>query len=106
MKHCNTYREVQKEKGSNVQVIYDDWRLPTETEIKFIVDFQKESFKTNDGTKKRPIQPVLQGAKYYTMDRNKSTVETKVSNAGSGTFVRCVRDLTPREVEELDKQMK
>ena len=106
MKHCNTYREVQKEKGSNVQVIYDDWRLPTETEIKFIVDFQKESFKTNDGTKKRPIQPVLQGAKYYTMDRNKSTVETKVSNAGSGTFVRCVRDLTPKEVEELDKQMK
>lgn len=106
MKHCNTYREVQKEKGSNVQVIYDNWRLPTETEIKFIVDFQKESFKTNDGTKKRPIQPVLQGAKYYTMDRNKSTVETKVSNAVSGTFVRCVRDLTPREVEELDKQMK
>lgn len=106
IKHCKEYREVQKERGSNVQVTYDGWRLPTETEIKFIVDFQKESFKTNDGTKKRPIQPVLQGAKYYTMDRNKSTVETKVSNAGSGTFVRCVRDLTPKEVEELDKQMK
>lgn len=106
IKHCNEYREVQKEKGSNVQVIYDGWRLPTETEIKFIVDFQKESFKTNDGTKKKPIQPVLQGAKYYTMDRNKSTVETKVSNATSGTFVRCVRDLTPDEVDKLDKQMK
>lgn len=106
IKHCNEYREVQKERGSNVQVIYDGWRLPTETEIKFIVDFQKESFKTNDGTKKKPIQPVLQGAKYYTMDRNTSTVETKVSNGTSGTFVRCVRDLTPTEVEELDKQMK
>ena len=106
IKHCNEYQEVQKERGSNVQVIYNGWRLPTETEIKFIVDFQKESFKTNDGTKKRPIQPVLQGAKYYTMDRNKSTVETKVSNAGSGTFVRCVRDLTPDEVDKLDKQMK
>lgn len=106
IKHCNEYREVQKERGSNVQVIYDGWRLPTETEIKFIVDFQKESFKTNDDTKKKPIQPVLQGANYYTMDRNKSTVETKVSNGTSGTFVRCVRDLTPKEVEELDKQMK
>lgn len=106
IKHCNEYREVQKEKGSTVQVEYNGWRLPTETEIQFIVDFQKESFKTNDGTKKRPIQPVLQGAKYYTMDRNKSTVETKVSNAGSGTFVRCVRDLTPDEVDKLDKQMK
>ena len=102
--HCNTYREVQKEKGSNVQVTYDGWRLPTETEIQFIVDFQKESFKTNDGTEKKPIQPVLQGKKYYTL--NNSTVETNIQNAGSGTFVRCVRDLTPREVEELDKQMK
>ena len=102
--HCNTYREVQKEKESNVQVIYDGWRLPTETEIQFIVDFQKESFKTNDGTEKKPIQPVLQGKKYYTL--NNSTVETNIQNAGSGTFVRCVRDLTPKEVEELDKQMK
>lgn len=102
--HCNTYREVQKEKGSNVQVTYDGWRLPTETEIQFIVDFQKESFKTNDGTEKKPIQPVLQGKKYYTL--NNSTVETNIQNAGSGTFVRCVRDLTPAEVDELDKQMK
>lgn len=106
IKHCNEYREVQKEKGSTVQVEYNGWRLPTETEIQFIVDFQKESFKTNDGTKKKPIQPVLQGANYYTMDRNKSTVETKVSNGTSGTFVRCVRDLTPDEVDKLDKQMK
>lgn len=102
--HCNTYREVQKEKESNVQVIYDGWRLPTEAEIKFIVDFQKESFKTNDGTTKKPIQPVLQGERYYTL--NNSTVETNIQNAGSGTYVRCVRDLTPKEVEELDKQMK
>lgn len=102
--HCNTYREVQKEKESNVQVIYDGWRLPTEAEIKFIVDFQKESFKTNDGTTKKPIQPVLQGERYYTL--NNSTVETNIQNAGSGTFVRCVRDLTPAEVDELDKQMK
>ena len=98
--HCETYREVKKENGK--QVIYDGWRLPTKTEIQFIVDFQKESFKRNDNKEIKPIKPVLEGAKYYTL--NKESVKTGYS--GSGTFVRCVRDLTPAEVEELDKQMK
>ena len=98
--HCETYREVKKENGK--QVIYDGWRLPTKTEIQFIVDFQKESFKRNDKKEIKPIKPVLEGAKYYTL--NKESVKTGYS--GSGTFVRCVRDLTPTEVEELDKQMK
>ena len=103
MKHCNTYREVQKEKGSNVQVIYDDWRLPTKTEIQFIVDFQQESYKNNKGKTKQPIKPVLEGANYYTL--NNETVATGVES-GDDAYVRCVRDLTPEEVEELDKQMK
>lgn len=98
--HCKTYREVKKENGK--QVIYDGWRLPTKTEIQFIVDFQKESFKRNDNKKIKPIKPVLEGAKYYTL--NDESVETGYSS--SGTFVRCVRDLTPAQVEELDKQMK
>lgn len=100
--HCITYREVKKENGK--QVIYDGWRLPTKTEIQFIVDFQKESYKNNKGEKKQPIKPVLEGANYYTL--NNIDVATNISGANSGTFVRCVRDLTPREVEELDKQMK
>lgn len=98
--HCETYREVKKENGK--QVIYDGWRLPTKTEIQFIVDFQQESFKRNDNKEIKPIKPVLQGAYYYTL--NNESVETGYSS--SGTFVRCVRDLTPAEVEELDKQMK
>lgn len=98
--HCETYREVKKENGK--QVTYDGWRLPTKTEIQFIVDFQKESFIRNDNKEIKPIKPVLEGAKYYTL--NKESVKTGYS--GSGTFVRCVRDLTPKEVEELDKQMK
>lgn len=101
--HCETYREVKKENGE--QVIYDGWRLPTKTEIQFIVDFQKESFKRNDNTMIQPIQPVLTGEKYYTL--NKESVATGYTGWGSsGTYIRCVRDLTPREVEELDKQMK
>lgn len=98
--HCETYREVKKE--NDKQVIYDGWRLPTKTEIQFIVDFQQESFKRNDNKEIKPIKPVLQGAYYYTL--NNKSVETGYSS--SGTFVRCVRDLTPAEVEELDKQMK
>lgn len=98
--HCITYREVKKENGK--QVIYDGWRLPTKTEIQFIVDFQQESFKRNDNKEIKPIKPVLEGAKYYTL--NNKSVATGYS--GSGTFVRCVRDLTPAQVEELDKQMK
>lgn len=100
--HCETYREVKKENGK--QVIYDGWRLPTKTEIQFIVDFQKESYKNNKGEKKQPIKPVLEGANYYTL--NNKDVATNISGANSGTFVRCVRDLTPAEVDELDKQMK
>lgn len=98
--HCITYREVEKENGK--QVIYDGWRLPTKTEIQFIVDFQQESFKRNDNKEIKPIKPVLEGAYYYTL--NNESVETGYD--GSGTFVRCVRDLTPTEVDELDKQMK
>lgn len=100
--HCITYREVKKENGK--QVIYDGWRLPTKTEIQFIVDFQKESYKHNASSEfKKPIKPVLEGANYYTL--NNETVATGVES-GDEVFVRCVRDLTPKEVEELDKQMK
>ena len=99
--HCETYREVKKE--NDKQVIYDGWRLPTKTEIQFIVDFQQESYKNNKGETKQPIKPVLEGANYYTL--NNETVATGVES-GNEVFVRCVRDLTPAEVDELDKQMK
>lgn len=99
--HCETYREVKKE--NDKQVIYDGWRLPTKTEIQFIVDFQQESYKNNKGKTKQPIKPVLEGANYYTL--NNKTVATGVES-GDEVFVRCVRDLTPAQVEELDKQMK
>ena len=95
--HCKTYREVDVN-GKK----YDNWRLPTAAEIKFIADFQKESFRTNDNKEKKPIKTVLTGQYYYTMDGE--SIDTGMST--SGTAIRCVRDLTPAEVEELDKQMK
>lgn len=95
--HCKTYREVDVNGNK-----YDNWRLPTAAEIKFIADFQKESFKSNNNEEKKPIKTVLTGQYYYTMDGDK--IDTGMSN--SGIAIRCVRDLTPKEVEELDKQMK
>ena len=95
--HCKTYREV----GFNGKK-YDNWRLPTAAEIKFIADFQKESFKTNSNASKKPIKTVLTGQYYYTMDGD--YIDTGMDN--SDIAIRCVRDLTPEEVDELDKQMK
>lgn len=95
--HCKTYREVDVN-GKK----YDNWRLPTAAEIKFIADFQKESFRTNDNEEKKPIKTVLTGQYYYTMDGE--SIDTGMSKAG--TAIRCVRDLTPEEVDKLDKQMK
>ena len=96
--HCKTYREV----GFNGKK-YDNWRLPTAAEIKFIADFQKESFKTNSNASKKPIKTVLTGQYYYTMDGN--YIDTGMDNSDD-IAIRCVRDLTPAEVDELDKQMK
>lgn len=95
--HCKTYREVDVNGNK-----YDNWRLPTAAEIKFIADFQKESFKTNSKAEKKPIKTVLTGESYYTMDGG--TIDTGMQEQGPS--IRCVRDLTPEEVEELDKQMK
>lgn len=95
--HCKTYREVDVN-GKE----YDNWRLPTAAEIKFIADFQQESFKNNYNEEKKPIKTVLTGKYYYTMDGDQ--IDTGMSS--SGIAIRCVRDLTPKEVEELDKQMK
>ena len=99
--HCETYREV-----STNGTIYDGWRLPTKTEIQFIVDFQKESYKDNSNNEKKPIQYVLQGQKYYTLNNESVATGYTGSNYAEGTFVRCVRDLTTDEVDALNKEMK
>ena len=95
--HCKTYREVDVNGNE-----YNNWRLPTAAEIKFIADFQNESFKNNNNEEKKPVKTVLTGKYYYTMDGDQ--IDTGMSS--SGIAIRCVRDLTPKEVEELDKQMK
>lgn len=91
--HCETYREVAKN-SDGTETKFDGWRLPTEEEISIIIKYQTDSTS--------PIDKVLAGAAYRTM--NKTTKATGIANANSGNFVRCVRDLTPEEVQKLENQ--
>lgn len=90
-KHCQTYREVDT---SGKQ--YDGWRLPTEEELGIIQTYQRGNNTVMD--------PVLTGEKYFAADKATPTINRNAKN--KGTFVRCVRDLSPDEVKELDEQKK
>lgn len=89
IQHCKTYREV----GTD-GTVYDGWRLPTNKEVNIIIDYQGDS--------NSPIDEVLSGSHYRTL--SKETQATGISGANNGNFVRCVRDLTPAEIERLEQQ--
>lgn len=89
IQHCKTYREV----GTDGYV-YDGWRLPTNKEVNIIIDYQ--------GDNNSPIDEVLSGSHYRTL--SKETQETGISGDNNEAFVRCVRDLTPAEIEKLEQQ--
>lgn len=91
--HCDTYREVTKN-SDGTETKYDGWRLPTEEEVDIIIKYQVDN--------NSPIDKVLAGAEYRTM--NKTAKATNIKGANSGKYVRCVRDLTPAEVQELENQ--
>ena len=88
-KHCDDYVEVGKD-GKR----YDNWRLPTESEIKVIVNYQYN--KEQD-----VVTEVLRGGSYWALSGKQ--VEANSKGSGSG-YVRCVRDLSPEEVAELENK--
>lgn len=88
--HCKTYREVARD-----STVYDNWRLPTNEEVKVICDYQ--------GTSNSPIDVVLAGWKYRTLSQETVLANNKES---SGIFVRCVRDMTKEEVDKLEESKK
>ena len=76
--HCREYVEVDSEGN-----VYDDWRLPTEAELKLIIDFQ---YKPNAA-----MDEVLAGKSYFSASgpvRN-----DQGSSTTGGTAIRCVRDV-------------
>lgn len=87
--HCDKYVEVRMD-GKK----YTDWRLPTASEIGVITNYQ---YKTNQNV----IDVVLAGRTYWALNGSQVTANTNNRNTG---FVRCVRDLSPEEVKELENK--
>lgn len=87
IEHSKTYKEVATD-GTE----YTGWRLPTNEEVKIIIEYQ--------GKAGSPIDKVLGGSHYRTL--SKETQATGYTNS-RGNYVRCVRDLTPEEVAKLEQ---
>ena len=93
--HCDAYVEVSMNKKR-----YDDWRLPTQEEINSIVEFQ------NDKKAANTMDRVLKGYYYWTANGGKSNKVPGSNTDNSPGAVRCIRDLSPTEVQELENNLK
>ncbi|MGN0283465.1 MAG: hypothetical protein ACI4B4_01470 [Segatella copri] len=87
--HCDKYVEVRTD-GQK----YTGWRLPTAAEIGVITKYQYDS-------KQNVMSEVLRGRQYWALDGSKVTANKNGSGSG---YVRCVRDLSPDEVKELENK--
>lgn len=91
--YCKKYQEkATTYKGESLEL--NGWRLPTKEEINRIYKL---------GNEDKAISKQLLGGEYYwTLDGDKT--ERNGNNPQSGTYVRCVHDLTPGEIELIEKQ--
>ena len=87
--HCDKYIEVRPD-GKK----YTDWRLPTAAEIGVICKYQNN--KTQN-----VMSEVLKAYSYWALNGNQVTANKNGSGSG---YVRCVRDLSPDEVKELENK--
>lgn len=87
--HCDKYVEVRTD-GKK----YTDWRLPTAAEIGVIGKYQNN--KTQN-----VMSEVLKAYSYWALNGNQVTANKNGSGSG---YVRCVRDLSPKEVKELENK--
>ena len=83
--HCKQYVEVYKDADGNA-VVLDDWRLPTEEEIKIIISLQGGANEDAPA-----IDYLLNG--YYYMSASGPVYNNK-GNQGTldGSAIRCIRD--------------
>lgn len=88
-KHCDKYVEVNMD-GKK----YTDWRLPTAAEIGIICKYQNNK-------SQNVMSEVLRAYSYWALDGNQVTANPNDSDTG---YVRCVRDLSPEEVKELENK--
>lgn len=91
--YCKKYQEkATTYKGENLEL--NGWRLPTKEEINRIYKLGNED--------KAISKQLLRGEYYWTLDGKKT--ERNGNNPQNGTYVRCVHDLTPGEIELIEKQ--
>lgn len=92
-KYCKDYTESAKtSKGKNLDL--SGWRLPTKEEVNKIISLQSVN--------KVIPKELLLGESYWTFDGEKSDDQSNTSF--KGTYVRCVHDLTPDEIEKIEDQ--
>ena len=84
--HCGTYMEVGTD-GTR----YVGWRLPTPAEVDYISNWQNQHWDT--------IEEVLSGERYYTLNNSFQPIAGKT---GTDTYVRCIRELSPEEIERIN----
>lgn len=91
--YCRKYQEkATTYKNENLEL--NGWRLPTKEEINRIYKLGNED--------KAVGKQLLRGEYYWTLDGDKT--ERNGNNPQSGTYVRCVHDLTQGEIELIEKQ--
>ena len=91
--YCKKYQEkATTYKGESLEL--NGWRLPTKEEINRIYKLGNED--------KAISKQLLRGEYYWTLDGDKT--ERNGNNPQNGTYVRCVHDLTPGEIELIEKQ--
>lgn len=91
--YCKKYQEkATTYKKERLEL--NGWRLPTKEEINRIYELGKED--------KAIGNQLLRGEYYWTLDGDKT--EKNGNNPQNGTYVRCVHDLTPGEIELIEKQ--
>ena len=91
--HCSEYVEVSSD-GTR----YTGWRLPTKEEVAVILDYQY------DESKRETMAEVLAARYYYTLDGNTAENTYEERTGTNGTFARCIRDLSPEEVEAINSK--
>ena len=91
--YCKKYKE-KATTYKNESLELKGWRLPTKEEINRIYKLGNED--------KAIGKQLLRGEYYWTLDGDKT--ERNGNNPQNGTYVRCVHDLTPGEIELIEKQ--
>lgn len=91
--YCKKYQE-KATTYKNESLELNGWRLPTKEEINRIYKLGNED--------KAIGNQLLRGEYYWTLDGDKT--ERNGNNPQNGTYVRCVHDLTPGEIELIEKQ--